>query len=542
MSQSAHSNSLRIIAGTDVGSVRTNNEDNFLLCARLGETNWRSDSQEELTQAGPLGTLLGVADGMGGASAGEVASQLAVAEIKLHFDELTGHASILTPDFIQQTLTKGIHRANQAIIAHGSRNPETDGMGTTLILGWLYEENLYLGWIGDSRAYLFRPGVGLTPISRDHSFVQELVNEGKITYEQAFFHPDGNIITQSLGNPDFTITPEVHRVPIGRGDLILICSDGLNGMLEDPQIESILQQADPAAGLSPILTQLINAANAAGGNDNITVSLLYLENAPTDLTSIPPPRPGHADPPAKPSADELDPSRTVPTDLNVAAIPPQRDRMKGRVIWGVAGLVLITLAAALCFYLFAPSEKKFSADQNSSNAAITNKKDSLQQDSVKRLKRTENFTNSRERNSGIITRSGVSDRLEADIPSGVLETENTTGDSSTTSNAPKPADSGPTVTAIKGEDSAIQNNDRQAFITCVLVELGSGRFKPTKSAITKALNAIGINNYEITEEEGGLLISHPTQSVELTTIQELIIMGNDYLNSAKEVPCSKSTE
>lgn len=278
----------KIAAKTNVGMVRDNNEDNFIVNPDLATEEWFCSNDDTLRSLSEPGLLLSVADGMGGAEAGEVASKLAVDAIRAYFNELLAASKPpFTPEFIANALVEVLHYANQAIVDHALNNPSTSGMGTTMILGWLYEQTLHIGWIGDSRAYLFRRAVGLVPASEDHSYVQELVNAGKLSYEESFYHPDSNIITQSLGNPKHELKPQTVSLEVGQGDLLLLCSDGLNGMLNDEDLGALIAQHRelPSPEMADLL---IAAANEAGGADNITVGLIYVEAAKNDLTGVHP--------------------------------------------------------------------------------------------------------------------------------------------------------------------------------------------------------------------------------------------------------------
>jgi serine/threonine protein phosphatase PrpC len=162
-----------------------------------------------------------------------------------------------------------IVQANGDIVRHSKAFPDTDGMGSTLVMAWVNGQELHLSWVGDSRCYLWRGGK-LTQLSKDHSYVQTLVDEGKLTTEQAFFHPESNVITQSLGDSGRDPKPDYLTLPLSDNDVLLLCSDGLNSMLQDNKIGEVITGAgDLLSGAE----QLIEEANAAGGSDNITVIL-----------------------------------------------------------------------------------------------------------------------------------------------------------------------------------------------------------------------------------------------------------------------------
>jgi|GEM_PF-2069213 len=259
---------VRLNALMDTGRVRDHNEDNFIVCPDLRENVWYVD--EKPTPLSPLGCLLVVADGMGGANAGEVASELAVERVRHLFASL----SLPGPPTEKQArehLARAIHVAHEAIVAHAAAHPECEGMGTTIVMAWVLADKAVVAWCGDSRGYLYRPGEALRMVTRDHSLVWELVEAGQLSPDEADAHPKSNFITQNLGNPQAPPEPDLAVVPLQPADRLLLCSDGLNNMLASPAIEKIVAQ--PKA-LDEVSRELIGAANEKGGKDNITVVLL----------------------------------------------------------------------------------------------------------------------------------------------------------------------------------------------------------------------------------------------------------------------------
>lgn len=220
---------------------RPNNEDNFQLTDNLATDDWkfRGDSVVEL---GEKGALLVVCDGMGGMNAGEVASDIAVRTIKQWFakEQLTG--AVLANDSTRLGhIRAAIQAADAAIKDEGNRDAAKRGMGSTAVVVWLLEGKAYVGWCGDSRAYKFNPATGLMQMSHDHSYVQELVDSGQLTEDLAFDHPNSNIITRSLGDPRGTAQPDVKAYDLMTNDVILLCSDGLCGVLRNPEIEAVMR-------------------------------------------------------------------------------------------------------------------------------------------------------------------------------------------------------------------------------------------------------------------------------------------------------------
>ena len=237
------------IAGlTDVGRARTQNEDNLI----------EFDS--------PNGYVVAVCDGMGGENGGATASDLAVTIIK---DILTNN-TFSTP---QEAIVKACNAANQGILHRAASRPELSGMGSTCVIAIIQNDLIYYGWIGDSRIYYYTPNQGLEQLSKDQSYVQTLVDNGEITPEEAECHPRKNEILNALGIEE--MTPPVicqEPIPVNAGGTLMLCSDGLSGMVPNFTIERVLSQREKTP--SQRCEQLINLANEAGGLDNITVQII----------------------------------------------------------------------------------------------------------------------------------------------------------------------------------------------------------------------------------------------------------------------------
>jgi serine/threonine protein phosphatase PrpC len=236
---------------TDVGRVREGNEDGFL---------------DESLRLG----VVAVADGMGGHRAGEVASATALESLR---------AAVAAG----RPLRDAIVDANDAVLEKSVSDQQLRGMGTTLTAGTLGTDgNLVIGHVGDSRAYLFRGGE-LTQITDDHSLVEEMVRTGELTPEQAESHPQRSIITRALGiDPEVEV--DVYPVQLGVGDRVLLCSDGLTTMVRSEDIAGILER-EPDPGRAAQL--LVDAANAAGGEDNITAVVVEAVEDETALAAEP---------------------------------------------------------------------------------------------------------------------------------------------------------------------------------------------------------------------------------------------------------------
>ena len=266
----------RIAAKTDVGLVRENNEDNFQASADLSTEPMRW-MNNEICSLGNKGALLVVADGMGGMNAGEVASEIAINTVRECFspsnitDETTK-----TRYTIEKFMNSVIVEADRRIKAEAKAHPESRGMGTTIVIGWLFDKKLYVSWCGDSRAYIYNPKAGLHQISKDHSYVQSLVDKGAISKEDAFDYPESNIITRCLSDSSTKAKPEslIQPYDVCDGDIILLCTDGLSGMIHDYEIEEIIRKNEH--DMDVCTDELIHAACKAEGADNITICLCQI--------------------------------------------------------------------------------------------------------------------------------------------------------------------------------------------------------------------------------------------------------------------------
>ncbi len=236
---------------------------------RVSETVWRTDTgrqrRENEDSAYVHAPLFVVADGMGGAQAGEVASRIAVETFE-HAAPASGPAATRLAELVRD--------ANHRIYDRSRAEQSRAGMGTTLTAAYLEDGHLTIAHVGDSRAYLFRDGE-LTRLTQDHSLVDELVRQGKLTEKQAAEHPQRSIITRALG-PEPEVEVDTWTYPLHAGDVMLLCSDGLTSMISEDQVAEILAATH---SLDEAADRLIRDANDAGGRDNITVVLSRFEDA-----------------------------------------------------------------------------------------------------------------------------------------------------------------------------------------------------------------------------------------------------------------------
>lgn len=245
------SNAIEIATATHPGMVRSHNEDSISADAATG--------------------LAVLADGMGGYNAGEVASGIAVAMISAELKKaLTSLDGELDPAAAERLVGEHAVRANNAIFQAAQSQSQYAGMGTTLVVALWHDNSLVVGHIGDSRLYLFRDNK-LEQVTRDHSLLQEQIDSGLITKEQARHSQNKNLVTRAVGI-DPEVDAEVHSYPVQAGDIYLLCSDGLNDMVTDEDMELTL--ASLQANLPLAAAQLVQQANDNGGRDNVSVILV----------------------------------------------------------------------------------------------------------------------------------------------------------------------------------------------------------------------------------------------------------------------------
>jgi PPM family protein phosphatase len=270
---------VRVGSASDIGQVREGNEDSFLV----------------------LAPLYIVADGMGGHRGGEVASSLALETIQRLFEAGQG------------TLAEQVIEANRAVFERSQADRSVAGMGTTLTAALVNGDRVHLAHVGDSRAYLFRGG-DLSMITEDHTLVHRMVMEGEITEAEAETHPHRSILTRALG-VDPSVQVDEMDVQLAPGDRILLCSDGLTGMVPDGQIREILSTTlDPQEAVDA----LVRVANRAGGIDNITAVILSFEEGDGARTDT-----AEAALPQQPTMERAAPPMEPParTDITVVGVP-----------------------------------------------------------------------------------------------------------------------------------------------------------------------------------------------------------------------------
>ena len=253
---------LEVSGQTHVGMKRNHNEDNLLLL--------------------PEERVFVVADGMGGHSSGEIASKIAVDEVGEFFRMTSQDQDITWPykmdkqkNYDENRLAVAVKLANQRIFEKATAETKFKGMGTTIVTVYFAKDNeVVIGHVGDSRVYFFRDGT-LRQITEDHSLLNDYLKAKKLTPEEIENFPHKNVIVRALGMKD-NVVVDVNRVEPRPGDVFLLCSDGLSGMVTDEQIQTVLQNTKD---LDKACAQLIDSANANGGNDNVTAVLARFEPA-----------------------------------------------------------------------------------------------------------------------------------------------------------------------------------------------------------------------------------------------------------------------
>ncbi|MFL5338660.1 MAG: Stp1/IreP family PP2C-type Ser/Thr phosphatase [Gemmataceae bacterium] len=265
---------------TDPGRVRPSNEDQFLVAelAKAMRVQYASLPQPKTQYADERGYLFIVADGMGGHQAGEQASALAVQTVEA-FTLNTLKWFFRLKGAEEQDILKEFHAALQqadaTVCREAAQHPELAGMGTTVTIAYTFGSRLFLVHVGDSRCYLFRAGQ-LFRLTHDHTLVEEMLRRGLIQLEEAAHHRLRHVVTNAVGGPVPGVQVECHRIELEPGDTLLLCSDGLTGMVADDRIAAILQaESEPRSACERCVAE----ANDQGGRDNITVIVARFEAA-----------------------------------------------------------------------------------------------------------------------------------------------------------------------------------------------------------------------------------------------------------------------
>jgi len=256
---------VQVFGRTDVGRTREHNEDAFVV-ADLSANNATLQPEVRTHASGPRGSLFMVADGMGGAAAGEIASAMAVDVVLGQLRTAWIAETSASPQAFVRAIKLATKAANEQINTYALAHPEYRGMGTTATIAGLLGDTLYLAQVGDSRAYLVRNGVA-RQITKDQSLMQKLIEAGELTEEEAEHSERRNIILQALG-PEPSVKVDLTHQVVRRGDTLVLCSDGLSGQVTKDEIAAVVSEE---TDLTNACRRLIDRANENGGPDNITV-------------------------------------------------------------------------------------------------------------------------------------------------------------------------------------------------------------------------------------------------------------------------------
>jgi len=270
---------VQVFGRTDVGRTRDHNEDAFVI-ADLSAGRATLLPEVRTHEVGEHGSLFMVADGMGGAAAGELASQMATDVVLGEIQKNWLTATPADSDTFAATLKAAAESANAHIHEYATKHPENRGMGSTATIAGLLGDTLYIAQIGDSRGYIVRDGIA-RQITKDQSLVQRLVEAGEITPEEAEQSERRNIILQALG-PDATVKIDLTYQQVKKGDVLVLCSDGLSGQVRTEDIGQVVAEE---VDLVNVCKRLIDMANEAGGPDNITVVIARFDGDGLDAAS-----------------------------------------------------------------------------------------------------------------------------------------------------------------------------------------------------------------------------------------------------------------
>lgn len=351
------------------------NEDNCLIMTSVGNPTAPIDhlgNGEFLSEVVPLGRngcLLVVADGMGGMNAGEVASQLAVKTIIGAFSSEKISSMDMTENNIHGFIRQAILDADKVIKEMGENNPEQEGMGTTIALMWIVDGQVYYGWCGDSRIYCYNNGT-LSQLSSDHSYVCEILH---LSEEDAFKHPENNIITRSLGNPEEDANPDVAGPePLHPGDLFLLCSDGLCGVLRNSEILNDLQVAvtNPEKLNEGNLLLWEDAENHAW-HDNVTSLLCYVKSCPQSTIKR------NAE-----IAKTLDPNKPKENPDEDTPTPTQESHNESKSKLVLFALVVLGILIGVAYAVTHRDQKPSAAEEKPKQEQVIQKPDAEQQKTV----------------------------------------------------------------------------------------------------------------------------------------------------------------
>ena len=328
-----------LFAITDRGRTREHNEDTFLV-ADLGTSNALRDSQRKTLTVTDRGLIFLVADGMGGAAAGELASEMAA--VAIHREMVAGWtaAPLGTEETFATNLRRAVEAANDQLHDYAGSHPEVRGMGTTATVVGVWRDRIYLAQIGDSRAYLIRDDAA-RQLTRDQSLTQRLVEVGELTEEEAEASERRNIILQALG-PDDRVKVDLSWQMLQRDDLLVLCSDGLSSVVRRDDIAAV---ARDAGDVQQIGERLVTMANERGGPDNITIVVVRFEGEGLPVSTSD--EPGYHEFPQADERPGLLPTAAFPAAQPPVVPPSERRGSPTTLILVGLGVLLALIAVAL---------------------------------------------------------------------------------------------------------------------------------------------------------------------------------------------------
>ncbi len=332
-----------LYALTDRGRTRDHNEDTFLV-ADLARREPIRNSERREQEIAEQGMIFLVADGMGGAAAGEIASEMAAVSIHQHMVDGSTDDQVTTEESFAENLRRAVEGANGELHDYAATHPEVRGMGTTATVVGLWRDRLYLAQIGDSRAYLIRDGAAWQ-LTRDQSLTQRLVEVGELTEEEAEASQRRNIILQALG-PDADVKVDLSWQMLQQDDLLILCSDGLSTVVRRDDIAAVVRDA---GDVRSICERLVALANERGGPDNITVVAVRFDGE--GLPGRAPSDPGYHEFPPQAQVPSLQPTAAFPAATPPTPIPAVVRPRRSRTPLIVAGVVVMLGLLALALFL-----------------------------------------------------------------------------------------------------------------------------------------------------------------------------------------------
>ena len=373
------------VAGRTDRAGRAANQDNLWICPDLSRPGADMTNDDRDYPLSAYGALMVVADGMGGMHSGEKASEIVINTIKASFS-LIPSAVVRNDKSIRRFMADAIVQADNEVKKFSAANPESKGMGSTIVMAWVVNGKVFIAWVGDSRAYCFNRRNDITRLSHDHSYVQTLVDSGIIADSDALHHPKSNIILHSVGDTEDKVHFDILEYPVHNDDVLLLCSDGLCGLLDDSAIAQEIQR-NSRSPLS-VLSNLWNAGEQAGWHDNATIAVMRIVKSPVPPAPIPEGwkhlyAPKEDADMATVAPDDPEYAATPPGPASAPAAPSGSRRSKG----GIITIALLALAAVFvaagCYVLYSLlTDKEDSVEETTTVEEVEISKDNSNKGAV----------------------------------------------------------------------------------------------------------------------------------------------------------------